>query len=59
MEKNFISTNDSETYHRLLSLGFQEIKNSNGIHTFLNKPFTFDSDDVDKSKISYGNNLCV
>jgi hypothetical protein len=59
MKQNFISTSDESTYKQLLSLGFQEVQNSNGLHTFINKPITFESDDLDKSKIIYTNILCI
>jgi major membrane immunogen (membrane-anchored lipoprotein) len=59
MNQKFISTSDEHTYKQLLSLGFQEVKNSNGLYTFINKPITFESDDIDKSKIQYSNMLCI
>jgi hypothetical protein len=59
MKQNFVSTSDEVTYKKLLSLGYKEIQNSNGLHTFINKPITFVSDDLDTLKLQYSNILCI
>ena len=58
MEK-FIIVNDKTLREKLISYGFIEVKNSNGIYTFLNTDKMQFSDDIDKSKIQYSNNLCI
>lgn len=58
MEK-FIIVNDKTLREKLISHGFIEVKNSNGIYTFLNTDKMQFSDDIDKSKIQYSNNLCI
>lgn len=59
MKQNFIKTSDSETASKMINLGFQEIDEQNGIYTFLNTDKMQFSDDIDKSKIQYSNNLCI
>ena len=58
MEK-FIIVNDKTLREKLISYGFIEVKNSSGIYTFLNTDKMQFSDDIDKSKIQYSNNLCI
>lgn len=55
--KHFVCTQDEETRKKLLEEGLEEIKNSNGVYTFLiNEKQNFS---VDKNKIKYTNNLCI
>lgn len=54
---NFVCTSDEETRKKLLEEGFVEVKNSNGIYTFLfdgKKNFS-----VDKEKLTFTNNMCI
>ena len=56
-KQNFICTSDEETRKKLLEEGLVEVKNSNGVYTFLangKKNFA-----VDKTKVIYTNNLCI
>ena len=59
MKQNFIKTSDKPTADILLNLGFQQVYFSSGIYTFLNADKMQFSDDIDKSKIQYSNNLCI
>lgn len=59
MKQNFIKTSDKHTADILLNLGFQQVDFSSGIYTFLNADKMQFSDDIDKSKIQYSNNLCI
>ena len=59
MKQNFIKTSDKPTADILLSLGFQQVDFSRSIYTFLNADKMQFSDDIDKSKIQYSNNLCI
>lgn len=53
---NFIQTKDAETADKLRSLGFPEIKNTNGMFTFVNcGALTFADSNVDPDKIHYTN----
>ena len=55
--KHFVCTSDEETRQKLLAEGLIEIKNSNGVYTFLtNGKQTFS---VDDKKVSYTNTLCI
>ena len=55
--KHFICTSDEETRKKLLDEGLIEIKNSNGVYTFLvNGKQNFS---VDEKKIKYTNKLCI
>lgn len=56
---NFIKTSDLETRNKLISLGFEEIPNTQkGIFTFINNKQNF-SDEVDSKKITYTSILCI
>ena len=59
MKQNFIKTSDKPTADILINLGFKQVDFSNGIYTFLNTDKLMFSDDIDKSKIQYSNNLCI
>ena len=59
MKQNFIKTSDKPTADILLNLGFQQVDFLSGIYTFLNTDKMQFSDDIDKSKIQYSNNLCI
>ena len=59
MKQNFIKTSDKPTADILLNLGFQQVDFSSAIYTFLNTDKMQFSDDIDKSKIQYSNNLCI
>ena len=59
MKQNFIKTSDETTADILINLGFQQVDFSSGIYTFLNTDKIQFSDDIDKSKIQYSNNLCI
>ena len=59
MKQNFIKTSDKSTADILLKLGLQQVDFSSGIYTFLNTEKMQFSDDIDKSKIQYSNNLCI
>lgn len=54
---NFICTKDEETRKKLLEEGLTEIKNSNGVYTFLiDKKINFA---IDEKKVSYTSQLCI
>lgn len=55
--KTFVCTSDEETRKKLLEEGLTEIKNSNGVYTFLANGKTNFS--VDEKKVTYTNNLCI
>ena len=55
--KTFVCTSDEETRKKLLEEGLVEVKNSNGVYTFLADGRQYFS--VDEKKISYTNNLCI
>ena len=59
MKQNFIKTSDETTAETLKNLNFQQVDFSSGIYTFLNTDKLMFSDDIDKSKIQYSNNLCI
>ena len=59
MKQNFIKTSDKSTAETLKNLNYQQVDYSNGIYTFLNTDKMQFSDDIDKSKIQYSNNLCI
>ena len=59
MKQNFIKTSDESTAEMLKNLNYQQVDFSNGIYTFLNTDKIQFSDDIDKSKIQYSNNLCI
>ena len=59
MKQNFIKTADKSTAETLKNLNYQQVDFSNGIYTFLNTDKMQFSDDIDKSKIQYSNNLCI
>ena len=59
MKQNFIKTADESTAETLKELNYQQVDFSNGIYTFLNTDKMQFSDDIDKSKIQYSNNLCI
>ena len=55
--KTFVCTSDEETRKKLLAEGLVEIKNSNGVYTFLvDDNFNFA---VDENKVTFSNNLCI
>ena len=55
--KTFVCTQDEETRKKLLEEGLVEVKNSNGVYTFLvNEKQNFS---VDENKIKYMNKLCI
>ena len=56
-EKTFVCTTDEDTRQKLLAEGLKEIKNSNGVYTFLvegKKNFSVCND-----KVTFSNNLCI
>ena len=55
--KTFVCTSDEETRKKLLSEGLMEIKNSNGVYTFL----VTDSSKInfDAKKVTFTNQLCI
>ena len=59
MKQNFIKTSDKPTADILINLGVQQVDFSSDIYTFLNTDKMQFSDDIDKSKIQYSNNLCI
>lgn len=59
MKQNFIKTSDVSTAEMLQKLGFQQVDKQGSIYTFLNTGTLQFSDDIDKSKIQYSNNLCI
>ena len=59
MKQNFIKTSDKSTAETLKNLNYQQVDYSSGIYTFLNTDKMQFSDDIDKSKIQYSNNLCI
>lgn len=59
MKQNFIKTSDVATAEMLQKLGFQQVDKQGSIYTFLNTGTLQFSDDIDKSKIQYSNNLCI
>lgn len=55
--KHFVCTSDKETRKKLLDEGLIEIKNSNGVYTFLvNGKQNFS---VDENKVTYTTSLCI
>lgn len=55
--KHFVCTSDEETRKKLIEEGLTEIKNSNGVYTFLvDGKMNFS---VDENKISYTNKLSI
>jgi hypothetical protein len=55
--KKFICTTDKETRDKLIAEGLIEIKNANGVYTFLsNGKINFE---LDNSKIKLTNSLCI
>jgi len=55
--KTFVCTQDEDTRKKLLEEGLVEVKNSNGVYTFLvsgKQNFS-----VDENKIKYMNKLCI
>lgn len=59
MKQNFIKTSDVSTAEMLQKLGFQQIDKQGSIYTFLNTNTLQFSEDIDKSKIQYSDNLCI
>ena len=55
--KTFVCTSDEETRQKLLAEGLIEVKNSNGIFTFLSDGREKFS--VDDKKITMTNKLCI
>jgi hypothetical protein len=56
-KKTFVCTSDEETRQKLLKEGLIEVKNSNGVYTFLvdgKSNFA-----VDENKIAYTNKICI
>lgn len=55
--KTFICTTDEETRKKLIAEGLIEVKNANGVYTFLsNGKINFE---LDNSKIKLTNSLCI
>ena len=55
--KTFVCTSDEETRKKLLAEGLVEIKNTNGIYTFLvDGKVNFA---IDEKKVMYTNNICI
>ncbi len=55
--KTFVCTSDEETRKKLIKEGLIEIKNANGVYTFLvNGKINFA---VDEKKIKYTNSLSI
>ena len=58
--KKFIITKDESTANKLLSCGFKLVSNMTGTWTFINiAPTNFNFAEIDKSKYSYSDILCV
>lgn len=56
-KSSFVCTSDEETRKKLLEEGLVEVKNSNGVYTFLvDEKINFS---VDDDKVSYTNQLCI
>ncbi len=56
-KNSFICTSDEETRKKLLEEGLVEIKNSNGVYTFLTNGKKIFS--VDDKKVKYTSSLCI
>ena len=55
--KTFVCTSDEDTRQKLLAEGLVEVKNSNGVYTFLvdgKRNFA-----IDNEKVTFSNNLCI
>ena len=55
--KTFVCTSDEDTRQKLLAEGLVEVKNSNGVYTFLvdgKQNFA-----IDNEKVTFSNNLCI
>ena len=59
MNQNFICTKDEETAQNLIKLGFQRVLDSSETYMFLNNTTMKFSEEIDLSKISYTNKLCI
>ena len=59
-QKKFIITKDESTANKLLTCGFQLVSNNSGVWTFMNiAPSNFSFAEIDKSKYSYSDILCL
>ena len=59
-QKKFIITKDESTANKLLTCGFKLISNVAGTWTFMNiAPKNFNFAEIDNSKYSYSNILCL
>lgn len=56
-KNSFICTSDEEIRKKLLEEGLVEIKNSNGVYTFLTNGKEIFS--VDDKKVKYTSSLCI
>ena len=59
MKQNFIKPSDETTAEIRKKLIYQQVDFSSCIYTFPNTDKMQFSDDIDKSKIQYSNNLCI
>lgn len=59
MKQKFIKTSDVSTAEMLQKLGFQQVDKQGSIYTFLNTNTLQFSEDIDRTKIQYSNNLCI
>lgn len=59
MKNNFIRTTDEDTAMQLSKFGFQKINDSSGEYIFINNRKLQFSDEIDISKITYTNILCI
>lgn len=56
-KNSFICTSDEEIRKKLLEEGLVEVKNSNGVYTFLTNGKKIFS--VDDKKVKYTSSLCI
>ena len=59
MKNKFIKTLDNTTADKLSKLGFQKVSDSGGTYLFINNNTLKFSDEIDVSKITYTNILCI
>lgn len=59
MGSKFIKTLDKKTSEQLTKIGFQKISDNGGNDVFINNSTLKFSDEIDISKITYTNILCV
>lgn len=59
-QKKFIITKDESTANKLLTCGFKLVSNVADVWTFMNvAPKNFNFAEIDKSKYSYSDILCL